>query len=426
MLCVLMSTPLLLWITHEPLSARFETPYIALTNSGRLLGIMAMVMFCLNVILSARVSLLETLFGGLNKVFIAHHIIGGLALITILAHPLLLALRHMSTSPINAAKQLIPFMNDTMTTVGIVSLWLFVSLMVITLYIKLPYKIWLLTHKFMGLVLLGIVVHIILGSADINQDLRLKVFAWVLLAMAVMAFVYRTILPRLFVRRYHYTISTVSQPTVGVTRISMKPIGRSMRYQAGQFLFVSFKSEGFSHEWHPFTISSHPGEEELAITVKDLGAYTSTLVRLAPGMVGMAVDVEGAYGRFSFQHFRSKRQIWIAGGIGITPFLSMAADVTAPYQVDLYYSVKSASEIIDGRYLQQLITASNGALRVIPQIAETDGMLSAERIAEYSGDLMGVDVLLCGPPPMMHALKSQLRTKGVRRSKLHSEEFSMS
>lgn len=422
----LIVVPFVLWATIQPLDERFGTPYLTLTSLGRLIGIATMVLFSLNIILTARLKLVETLFGGLNKVYIAHHIIGGLALLAILVHPLVLAMRTMTVSPHDAALQLIPFTTNTMTTVGVLSLWLFITLMILTLYVKLPYKTWLLTHKFMGLVLLGIIVHVVLGSNDINADMRLKVYAWGLMGLATLAYLYRTILPRVLVKRYDYTVTETRALPGGAMRFVLTPKSKAIRFKSGQFIFVSFRAEGFSHEFHPFTISSNGKESGLVITVKSLGAYTSTLVKFGPNMVGMPVQVEGAYGRFNFENFPAKRQIWVGGGIGITPFLSMVADVRPPFQVDLYYSTKSADEILDSEYLQQMIAASGGSLRVIPYVGDIQGFLTAEKIKEYSGELGRADILVCGPPPMMHALKNQLKSLGVRASRIHSEEFSMS
>src|SRR5882757_1520816 len=88
-LLLLIGIPMVLWATMIPLGERFATPYLLLGSLGSLAGITAMVLFCLNTILTSRLKILETLFGGLNKMFIAHHIIGGLALCILLVHPLL-------------------------------------------------------------------------------------------------------------------------------------------------------------------------------------------------------------------------------------------------------------------------------------------------------------------------------------------------
>jgi ferredoxin-NADP reductase len=104
----------------------------------------------------------------------------------------------------------------------------------------------------------------------------------------------------------------------------------------------------------------------------------------------------------------------------------MMADVQPGYSVDFYYSVKTAEELLDWPLMYEISARSQGAVRVIPVITDRDGYLSAERIAQFSGDLRQSDILLCGPPPMMHALHDGLAKLGLRKSQIHSEEFAMS
>jgi predicted ferric reductase len=137
--------------------------------------------------------------------------------------------------------------------------------------------------------------------------------------------------------------------------------------------------------------------------------------------------VEGAYGRFSYGNFGNSQQIWVAGGIGITPFLSMARALGPDVaRVDLYYSVKNESELVGLAELQAVqASGQNQVFRLFPFVADKQGFLTAAYIDQYSGGLQGKDVLLCGPPPMMKALKKQLRDLGVPRRRVHSEEFSL-
>jgi predicted ferric reductase len=417
--------PILLWFFAAPLDERFSSTYTTLTSLGRVSGIIAATLFCLTLILTARMRLLEDLFGGLNRTYIAHHIMGGIALCVLLTHPIFFALRATMISPFDGALQLLPWGGTPAKLFGVVALWLFIGLMVVTFYAKLPYRIWLVTHKLAGLVLLGMIVHVLLASQDVTAFWPLAVVCWALFGAASLIFVGRTLLPRLFVRRYRYRIAMAHTIEPGVTRIVMQPLGKALTFTSGQFIFASFKAPGFSSEWHPFSITSNSRDEGIAITVKAIGEYSQTLTETAASMKNSEVIIEGAYGRFDFRSFRNKKQVWVAGGIGITPFLSMIDDIEAGYTVDLYYSVKSADEIINWSFLQDAAQRSPGAVQVIPIIVDRDGFLTAKKIQDWSGDLTATDFLFCGPPPMMHALREQLRGVGVRNSRIHSEEFSI-
>ena len=88
---------------------------------------------------------------------------------------------------------------------------------------------------------------------------------------------------------------------------------------------------------HPFTISSAPHEDVVRVTVKALGDYTSRLQELIEP--GMPAVIGGPHGRFS--HWRgTERQVWIAGGVGVAPFLSWlrALDGQLPHRVDFFYT----------------------------------------------------------------------------------------
>lgn len=408
------------------MSERFGTQYMTLSSIGRVTGIIAMVLFCLNIILTVRLKWVESIFGGLNKMYYAHHVIGGVSLIVLLAHPLVLALRAMAKSKRDAALQLIPFASDTMTTIGILSLWLFIALMILTFYIKLPYKTWLLTHKYMGLVLVGIAIHILLGSNDIRSSTALMYYSIAILSAAIIAFVARTLLPRFTARRYTYQLAAAKQVGPRMVELTLQPIGKHLRPQAGQFIFMAIGGGGISSEWHPFTIASYNPDGSFTVIVKALGEYTTAIVQVAADLVGTTVGVEGAYGRFNFESFIRKRQVWIGGGIGITPFLSMAQQLPSDYQIDLYYCVHTASELVEWEALANAVQLSNGRLRLIPFASDTYGQITAAHISQYSSDLSQADILLCGPTSMMHGLCDQFIAMGIKRSQLHTEEFVMS
>jgi predicted ferric reductase len=121
-------------------------------------------------------------------------------------------------------------------------------------------------------------------------------------------------------RQAYGNILSLSEKGSGITEVvcEMGPFWPG--HQAGQFAFVTFvKQEGS----HPFTIASasETSLSRVVFQIKALGDYTKALgTKLASGQ---SVMIEGPYGRFTLDHASSDSpQLWVAGGIGITPFLS--------------------------------------------------------------------------------------------------------
>ncbi len=437
--------PVVMWFQIHPLST-LQTPVAVMLSIGRLTGLIGLVMYALNLVYATRLRFLEYWFGGLNRVYIAHHLLGGLALIMLSFHPLFLALRYVGTNIKQAALQLIPnglfplsalfdttsqyhqvVLQQWATMLGSIAFWGMVGLLLVTFFIKLPYRLWLFTHKFLGLAFFIGGLHVLFINSDTSTNPALKWYILSLTAIGIIAFVYKTLVGNIFIRRYKYIIEDVKTVAGNVTQVRMKPPSHMLSFTAGQFIFVRFHQPGspVSREWHPFTISSSPKDELLEISVKSLGDYTKTLAALSPGTVA---EVEGAYGRFGYRNFSSRDQIWIAGGIGITPFLSMIKDLPAQgHKVDLYYAVKTESELIDWDKLGQHAGARFKEVRVIPFIGDKQqGHLDMSFIEQTSGALKGKDFFICGPPPMMQGLRKQLHDRGIPGTSIHTEEFGMS
>lgn len=442
-LCVI---PVVMWVQLHPLASITGFTGIMLAI-GRVTGLVGMVMYALNLIYSTRLKFLERWFGGLNRVYIAHHLLGGLALIMLSLHPFSLALRYVQVSMKQAALLLLPnglapisalFKSGTVehlivleqwaVFMGIVAFWGMVGLLLITFFIKIPYRIWLFTHKFLGAFFFIAGLHVLFVTSDTSKNGALKYYILFISLLGILAFVYRTLMGNILIRKYKYRVEKIEVVGGNVANMYLLPEAKLLSFKPGQFVFVRFlngKTDKVSREWHPFSISSAPTDGSLRLSVKGLGDYTNNLIKMHPGTVA---EVEGAYGRFTYTNFNNMNQIWIAGGIGITPFLSMAASLPdSGYKIDLYYSVKTESEIIDWTKLYNIAMSKNGNFRVIPYVGDKQkAFLDANYIEKTSGSLQGKEFFICGPPIMMKSLRDQLKKKSVPNHTIHSEEFAMS
>lgn len=414
-------TPIIFWLPIRPISSRFVDWQTGLTSLGQLFGLIGMAMFSLNLVLSARLKFLEGLFGGLNRIYFNHHTFGAVAFILLLFHPLFLVIKYIPFSLRAAAEFFLPSDNLAMNF-GIFGLLLMMFFLIITFYGHLAYQRWKFTHQFLGLAFFLGSLHVLLIESDVSRSVPLKSYMLVLVALGFAGIIYRTLFSRLLVRKYPYRVKAVRELNGAVLEIELSANGSTMDYRPGQFIFISFSQPGISSESHPFTVSSAPSEVNLRLTIKNLGDYTGNLKKLAAGSFAY---IEGPFGKFSFLAADLKKQIWIAGGIGITPFLSMARSLEnyTGYQIDLFYSVRTETEAI---FLTELnmIVKKTGQLRVIPFFTDKQGYITAEQIQKLSG-LAGREIFICGPLALMKNLKNQFDKLKISHGLVHSEEFSL-
>lgn len=433
--------PVIVLLNLNPLS-EYTNWYGFFINLGRIFGIVGFVLYAINLLLSTRLRFLENLFGGLNRVYIAHHITGGIALALLLFHPLFLAIRYIELNSLvtlqAAAESLLPrgldfnglfpvLLDDAAFDAGIIAFLGMVVLLFITFFVKLPYRIWLFTHRFLGLAFMFAGLHVLYISSDVKNTPVLFWYMLIWILIGIVSFTYRSLLSNIFVRRSPYKVERVQVFAGNTVAVEMTPVDKGIDFRPGQFVFIRFiwsTKDGIIKEAHPFSIASAPGEDSLRLYMKALGDYTHSLKNLTPGTVA---EIEGAFGRFSYTNYGDAPQVWIAGGIGVTPFLSMARSIgpNSP-PVDMFYSVLKREELVDQHALAEYLPQHYPQFKYHTYVGdEQKGFLTAQYINEIS-PLQGKEIFICGPPPMMKSLRTQLNKMGIPNRKIHTEEFSMS
>jgi len=411
---------LALWVLSPTTVFTFNSTLDVLFMLGQAFGILGFTLFATSLILSARFNFLENIFFGLNKVYERHSQIGQVAFMLMLFHPLLLLGNYRGFSFDGAISFFTPS-RDWAINWGIFSLGLLILLIVLTLYLRPKYNIWKWTHKFMGLAFFFGAVHAFMIPSDVAVYMPLRIYVLAVFVLGIYSFIYHSVLGHYFVKKYKYIVSAVRVLGGNVTEVLLKPAGEKLNFTPGQFAFVSFKDKKVSKESHPFSLSSPTSMDEISFTMKVLGDYTSALPELS---VGSEALIEGPFGKFSYKDAYSKDQIWIAGGIGVTPFLSMIDSVSREegYRIDFYYCLKNEKEAV---HLEDLKKYENANIRIITHYSDTEGFINADVIKNKSQSFEGKDIFLCAPPVMINSLRKQLRKVGVATDRLHSEEFNL-
>jgi len=237
--------------------------------------------------------------------------------------------------------------------------------------------------------------------------------------IGVIALIYKAFLYNIFNRKLSYSVTSVKQFENDTMEISLEPDGKALTYQAGQFAFVSLLGSG-KKELHPFTISSNPSDSLLRFTIKSLGDYTSNLQTSLKG--GTKAKVLGPYGLFNYKKAKYQKQIWLAGGIGITPFLSFVKELGKDDDITLVWSVNSADQ---ANYKDEIEKSVSGKPKVNFVLWDTDtkGHFAIEKMYK-SATIKEHSVFICGPDVMRESYIKQLLQKGVSIRDIHYEEFS--
>ncbi len=395
---------------------------------GRLTGIVGLALMLMAALMACRVPGFDRPFGGLTKLWLSHHRIGAAAFLLLLAHPLLLALAAVEVSIDAAVATLFPPTFNLAAWLGWAALLLTMLFMApsFALFGEVAYQRWKWLHRVSGIALVLGLGHTLLVARTIPAPWELLI--WLTLTLlAVAALGYRFLFSRLWGRRAH-RVEAVEARANNVVELSLRPEqGTPLRHLAGQFVYLTPHDPGLAAgrlEEHPYTLSSAPGEPLLRIAIKDLGDASRAIQQIA---VGSRVDIEGPYGDFFPADAGKAPALWIAGGIGITPFLGQLRDLArrgAAADAVLIYCVQDEPRALFLDELQALTTRIPGC-RLVMHYFYREGPLDGRFLQHHCPDLTARRSWICGPDPLLKCARAILVASGVAARRITTEEFSL-
>ncbi len=210
---------------------------------------------------------------------------------------------------------------------------------------------------------------------------------------------------------------------------------------AGTCAFYFVKPTGFSHqagqnalltlpdgsEGHTFTIASAPHEPDLMFATRMRDSAYKRALAAAP--IGASFKLDGPAGVMVLHEDATRPAVFLAGGIGITPFLAMARDAEArllPHRILLLYSNRRPQ---DAAFLAELEHMRNRNFRVVATMTDAADwpgekrLISRELVAEHVSDVREPVFYFAGPPGLTMAVQGMLDEMGVKEEDMRSEEF---
>jgi len=226
-------------------------------------------------------------------------------------------------------------------------------------------------------------------------------------------------------------VEAVETLTHDIRRLVLKlrdPDG--ITFHAGQYMDIAIP--GADGEHRSFSMANTPGEPdrlEFMIKLYEGGHFSGLLANGHGIKVGDELTCTGPYGVFTLRDSSPRRLVFIAGGAGMAPVMSLLrsmAEKGTQRPATFYYGARTEADLFELAELERLC-GSVPDLRFVPALSdeEWDGEtgLVTDVVDRMEEDLTEVDAYLCGPPPMVDAAIALLERRGCPESRIYFDKF---
>lgn len=394
------------------------------------IGFIALSLLFLQFLITARIRSIAKEHG-IDLVLQAHKNITWIVLGLILLHPIILFLNNPSLLWI-----LNPALMPLRTLYGLLSVLCFFGLAFLSYFRKaiyLPYEGWRITH---GLLAILIVIFAAFHVIEVHYYLSLiwKRVIWSAFAAGVVILLgYVRLIKPLILLHKPWRVSKVESMGASCWTLHVEPVGhKGFSFHPGQFAWIKLGTSPLFIGDNPFTISSSAKKRgKISFTIKELGDFTKKIKEIEKNTEAY---IDGPYGRFSIDYYPYCRNfVMIAGGIGITPMMSMLrtmSDKKDKRKVQLFHGVNKEEELIFHEEIEKMTKHLDlHAIYVLKEksskiSSSIEGVISKELLHEHIVD-KNAEYFLCGPPKMNHSMKKHLKDLGVHRKNIHIERFDL-
>lgn len=380
-----------------------------------IVGGLALTGFSLVFLLSVRSKAIERLFNGLENVYFYHKLLSVFSIATTFLHGQLRDFAKESERDERDFRE--DFRDDGgrefesgfsgeglhefAGELGEIAQNSFLLLIVIAFFAKfLKYEHWRYIHRLMIIPFaLGLFHSYFTGKYDLLQLTPLSIFTAITAIFGLGSSLYMLFFYQHTQFKHTGTVTNINKIASDVIELELT-LNKKLNYKKGQFIFLKVFQDDLEKAPHPFSISGGHGEK-IYITIKALGDFTKKLNESI--QLNTKVALEGPYGHMDFEDGKDK-QIWVAGGVGITPFLSYLKNNELQKHVELFYSYRGEEHAIYKQFLEEY--ANNHGLFKVNFIDTS----FADRL-HFDNYLVpeNTSIFMCGPQKMMKYFNKQLK-----------------
>jgi predicted ferric reductase len=401
----------------------------AVTDAGRLTGLLAGYVALLQVTLRIRLPVVEHKLGT-DSINNTHRLLGGYLIVLIVGHATLITAGYAQAARSSVPHQLMTLVSSYPYVLwAVIAACLLIGIGISSLPVirrRLRYEAWHGVHLLVYAALALAFFHQVTVGEHFRHQAVLRA-AWTILFAGVGAavLIFRFLRPFYPSIRHRLVVESVVHETPDI--ISIRITGRAihrLRARPGQYFRWRFLAPGAWYLAHPYSLSEEPSGRSLRITVRVTGRHTAMLAQLP---VGTRVIAEGPCGGLISRASWAGPVALIAGGIGITPLRALFA--TAPcaeHALTLIYRVHDPADIVFRAELERIAAQRGGTVHfLIGPRDDPRNDLSHASLTRLCPDLARSRVFICGPVGYAQMIRASLAAAGVPRGRVRSESFQM-
>ena len=428
---------LALWLSGGGAQSLLRTPADLAISLGRLSGLISANLLLIQVLLMARIPMLERSYGQ-DELARRHRLVGFTSFSLLVAHVVLILTGYTLRDHSNLIREtwsvVTSYGGMLLAVASLAALTTVVVTSVRAARRRLRYESWHLLHLYAYLGVGLSVPHEIWTGADFATSGLARAYWWSLYAAALAAIVgYRLVVPVWRSLRHGIRVQRVVRETPDVVSVLLTGRGlHRLPVRAGQyFVFRFLDGPGWSRG-NPYSLSATPSPLGMRFTAKEVGDGSGRLARLRPGT---RVLVEGPYGRLTGEDRATSKVAMIACGIGITPLRALLEDLDyRPGDAVLVYRARGNVDLALRDEIDDLARRRGIAVHYVlgGRIRDRNSWLpgsaagwsDAAALEHLVPGLRGYDVFVCGPDAWMDAVCAAALDAGLPREQLHQERFS--
>jgi len=402
----------------------WQSPYPIIVSLSRICALIGSYLALVGLVLVSRIGWIERSVGH-DRLVIWHRKLGPYSMYLITFHVLLVILGYAGNDRMRIGLELWRMIRRYPWMLPAFVGFLFFAAAGITSYkkarAKMSYETWWTIHLYTYLAIsLAFMHQVLTGPMFIGHPLNKLYWEALYIGAAAIVVLWRFVIPNVRSLRHGLKVEQIVKEGPGVYSVIMK--GRKLNKlgaQGGQFFGWRFLTSGQWWISHPYSLSAAPTDNFMRVTIKELGDQSSVIKEIKPGT---RVFFEGPYGTFVASKATRGHVVLVGGGVGITPLRALMEELDPAKEINVLFRASKEEDLVLRHELDELARIRGARVHYLVG-SRKEHPMNAKYISMIVPAFADSDVYVCGPTPLVEAVRDAAQSVGIPKNRFHDEAF---